>query len=586
MILFRLAACLVLVSGLSGCGGGSSGADVSSSTNTLSFSAPTPQSATPAAQSFNVTLTTGTQYLVINHNGPAVSRINYTMNGATARVTVYPNSPATLGSGIFNSSIVITGYGCGDTSCSHLLPGNTDTVSANYTIPLQLQFVSPYVDTSYSGTAGNAQSLILRGQGFKAFAVQNVQFVPVAGADYSQASDITGGGTLAGSFSIINDTQIKTTYPASLSAGTYRIEVTTPGISAGTATTLAYLLIQDPVSYSATTLAYPGAGTTSVRRLIYDAERHALLVARNTGSGPEIDRYSYSSGWSTGSASTLSGLADIALTPNGHQLLSLTQTDITPLDPGNPSSTSGMPVALPALPTSDFYLGLAITNNDIGIVTTGYPSSAATPMYLYSIANGSFTQPTGTTSNPVPTPTLNNSIPAISGDGSLAVLAQGYSGSGASSIYTLSADTMYFETVSNQTINQFSTQAVVDRTGSTVVLNGTNVYTPSFIPGTPPVTRITLDFTLQGLFPNTTEAVALNQDASTAYTLDTSSSPPEILKYNLSLTPSAGAGSTYASSSATLLPADPGSGASMILSPDGKTLFIAGNNQIVIEPAP
>lgn len=589
MRIFRFASGLALlgcVLGLSACGGGSNGTtSATSSVSTLTFSAASPSAATPDAQTFSASLGTGTRYLVINHNGQAVSKVNYTLNGNTAEITAYPSSPASIGSGVFTSTIDITGYGCADSSCSQMVPGNTATVTATYTIPLNIQFVAPYVGTTYTGTPGLAQSIILRGQGFQSFAVQDVQFVAATSADYSQPSPISTGGISATSFRIINDTEIKATYPAALTAGTYMVQAVTPSTSAGPATTLAYLVLQNPTSYSPTTISYPSA-TSSIQRLIYDAQRQALLVARTTSTGTEIDRFTYASAWSTATSTAISGLADIALTPNGQQLLALSQTDISLLDPANPASSVGTPAAVPALASGDFYLNLAVTNNNNAIVTTGYPGSATTPVYVYSIANKTFTQPAGTPNNPVATPSLNNCLPGVSSDGSLVALAQGYSGAGASSIYTFSPETMWFEIASNQTINQYAVMPALDRTGTTMVLNGTNVYTPSFIAGTPPVTRTTLDLNLLGTLPATTEAVVLSPDANYAYTLDSGTSPPQILKFDLSATPSGGVGGAYQSSSATTLTGDPGSNAKMTISPDGGTLFIAGNNQIVVQPTP
>lgn len=578
---FALLACVL---GLSACGGDSNGAaNTSSSVPALTFGAASPSDTTPNAQTFTASLSAGTRYLVINHNGLAVSKVTYTLHGNTADITVYPSSPASIGSGIFTSNIDITGYGCADSSCSQMAPGNTATVPATYTIPLNVQFVAPYVGTTYTGTSGLAQSIILRGQGFQSFSVQGVQFVPVTSADYTQPTPNSSGGISATSFTVINDTEIKTTYPASLTAGTYMVQVVTPNTSAGPATTLAYLVLHNPISYSPTTIPYPTA-TSSIQRLIYDAQRQALLLARTTSTGTEIDRFTYASGWSAASTTAISGLTDIALTSNGQQLLTLSQTDMSLLDPTNPANSIGTPAAVPALASGNFYLNLAVTNNDSAIVTTGYSGSTTTAMYLYSVADQTFSQPSGTTSNPVGTPALNNSMPGISTDGSLVVLAQGYSGAGAASIYTFSPATSEFELANNQTINQYAVMPALDRTGTTVVLNGTNVYSPNFIAGTPPNTKVTLDFTLLGTLPSTTEAVVLSPDASHAYTLDSGTSPPQILKFDLNTTPSGGEGGAYQSSSTTTLAGDPGSDAKMTISPDGSTLFIAGTNQIVVQP--
>lgn len=551
--------CLLL---LSACGGGShdSGATTTSSVSTLSFTAATPTSTTPGPQTFTASFSAGTVSLVINHDGPAISNVDYTLHGNTAEITVTPVSPATIGSGIFTSTIVITGYSCANTSCTQLAPGNAETITVTYTIPLNVRFVAPYV-----GTANKSESVVIRGQGFETFPVQDVQF----------------NGMSATSFNVVNDTQIKATYPT-LAAGSYAVTVLTPTISAGPATSNASLVLQNAPSYTATTISYPNS-TSQLQRLIYDAERQTLLVARTTStSTTEIDTFPYSGSWNSGSSSAISGLADITLSTNGQQLLSLSQTDVSLLDPVN--LTANTTTAVPALPTGDFYKSLAVTNNNNALVTSGYPGSTATPMYVYSITNETFTQPVGIPTSPVNTPSLNNSIPGISADGSLAVLAQGFSGAGASSIYTFSPATMSFAIVSNQTINQYVALPAVDRAGTTVVLNGTNVYRPDFIVPTPPIVKITLDFTLLGTLPSTTLAVAISPDTTKAYTVDSSTSPPLLRTYDL--TYNAAGGAFPQIGSGVSLAGDPGSDIQMTISPDGGTLFIAGTNQIVVQPTP
>jgi hypothetical protein len=556
---YAVLGCLLV---LTACGGGShdNAAVTTSSVAALSFSAATPDAATPGPQTFTASFSNGTVSLAINHDGAAVSDVHYTISGNTAQITVTPVAPATIGSGIFTSTIVITGYTCADANCTQLTPGNTETVTVTYTIPLSVHFVAPYV-----GTANKSESVVIRGQGFETFPVQDVQF----------------GGTSASSYSVVSDTKITATYPA-LAAGNYAVTVVTPTTSAGPATSTASLVLQNAPGYTATTISYPSA-TSQLQRIIYDAERQTLLVARTTSaSTTEIDTFPYTGSWNSGTSSAISGLADIALTANGQSLLSLSQTDVSLLDPITLSSSAA--TAVPVLPTGDFYKSLTVTNNNNALVTSGYPSSAATPMYLYSIANGSFTQPAGIPSSPVNTPSLNNSIPGISADGSLAVLAQGFSGAGASAIYTFSPATMTFAVVSNQTINQYAALPAVDRTGTTVVLNGTNVYRPDFILPTPPYIRIILDFTLLGTLPSTTEAVVISPDASKAYTVDSSTSPPSLLTYDLSY--NAGGGAFPQIGTGATLAGDPGNGVQMTMSPDGGTLFIAGSNQIVVQPTP
>ena len=533
--------CIIL---LSACGSGSDSntADTTSSTSSLIFSATSPTAATPATQTFTVTFGAGTLYLVVNHDGTALQTVDYTITGNTATITAHPVAPSTIGSGIFSSTIIITAYSCGNADCTQMVPGNTSSVVATYTIPAVVQFVAPYV-----GTAGSAQSIILRGEGFQTFPVQDVQI-----------------GGVSTSFTVVNDTQINTTYPASLAAGTYPVDVIAPS-SVGPATSQANLVLQTAPGYTATTLAYPSASST-IQRLIYDAERHTLLVARTTTSATqEIDSYPYSAGWSAATSTPISGLADIALSTNGTQLLALSQTDLQLLDPV--SFTAVASVATPALSTSVFYNDLAMTNNNYAIVTSGYPGNASTPMYLYSVADSTFTQPLGTATSPISTPSPNNTTTGVSADGSLVVLPQGYPGNtSASAIFTFSPATMSYA-IPSATINQNTITPALDRAATRIILNGTNVYDANF--------------TLLGTLPSTTLAVVVSPDASHAYTFDSAAS--QLLSFDLTATPAGGA---FPQLSATSLAGDPGADVKMTISPDGGSLFLAGTTQIVIQPTP
>ncbi len=118
-------------------------------------------------------------------------------------------------------------------------------------------------------------------------------------------------------------------------------------------------------------------------------------------------------------------------------------------------------------------------------------------------------------------------------------------------------------------INQGSIAPALDRSATRIVLNGTNVYGNGF--------------NFLGTLPSTTLAVVVSPDANCAYTYDSSG---QILAFSL-VTPPAGGGlfpqvwsvtpaSSPGVSTATI---------KMAIRPDGGTLFLAGNSQIVVEPA-
>jgi hypothetical protein len=88
-------------------------------------------------------------------------------------------------------------------------------------------------------------------------------------------------------------------------------------------------------------------------------------------------------------------------------------------------------------------------------------------------------------------------------------------------------------------------------------------------------------FALLGLLPTTTVAVVVAPDGKRAYTYDGTSG--EVRVFDISATNSGGA---YTQMSAVTLPGSPGSNVRMTISLDGKTLFIAGSAQLIVQPVP
>jgi hypothetical protein len=138
-----------------------------------------------------------------------------------------------------------------------------------------------------------------------------------------------------------------------------------------------------------------------------------------------------------------------------------------------------------------------------------------------------------------------------------------------------SAPAVFRYTASTQTfssagvaLNQNDVAPALDRAATRVVLNGTNVYDSGY--------------QLLGTLPATTLAVVVRPDATRAYTLDSAAS--QILSFDLTASP---AGAAFPQVGSATAPAgDPGSGVKMAISADGGTLFLAGSNQIVVQPSP
>ena len=524
---------------LSACGGGSDSGSAavsitSVSTHALNFSAAGPDDVTPAAQTFTATVSSGTVFFAVIPNGSAIANASFTLSGTTATVTVFPAAPSALGAGTFTGTLTVSGQSCADAKCTSLISGERQDVNVTFQIPPTVRFVAPYV-----GQTNTPGTVLIRGQGFQAFAVAGVTF----------------GVTAASAFSVLSDTEIQASYPA-LAAGSYAVQVQASASPAAILSSAA-LVVVDPVSYAAGTLSYPTAAP-QIKRLAYDSERQALWVAVDSAGG-EVLRYAYAGGtWGTPLTAPVASLVDIALSTNGTQLLALSQTDMTVIDPA--SLAAGGVIAGPSLVAGTFLKNLTVTNTDTAIVTTGFSGSTASLLYLYGIRSTAFTQPATAIS-------LDNATPGGSADGSLVAIAQGDpSLTTAPSTYQyLSATNAFSATVA---INQNSIAPALDRNAIRIVLNGIDVYDASY--------------TLLGTLPSTTLAVVVKPDATRAYTFD--SAAAAVLSFDLTTTASGAALPQVGA--ATALAGDPGSGVQMAISPDGGTLFLAGANQIVVQPAP
>jgi hypothetical protein len=536
--LYRAAA-LLLVGALTACSGGDASRDVSTAvtTNSLSFSAASPDAPTPADQTFGASFGPDTVYVAILHDGSALADVTYTLTGNSAQITVSPASPGSVGAGAFTGAITVTGYTCGDPACTRLVAGNTEVVNVTYGIPPIVRYVAPYV-----GVANTSQAAIVRGQGFQQFTVQGVTF----------------GGVAATTFTVVSDTEIQATYPG-LATGTYAVQIDAPA-SPGAILSSASLVVVDPPNYTATTLAYPAAAP-QVQTLLYDAERQALLLGvTDAVAGGEILRYAFSAGsWGAPTSALVSGLADIALSTNGAELLALSQTVLTHTDPA--SLAAGTVTPGPSLASGAFLKNLAVANDDTAVVTTGISGSTSTPVYLYTIPNPAFFKPTTTLD-------LDNAIARASADGSTMAIVQGdptLTSAPAVFRYTASTQTLSSTGVA---LNQNTVAPALDRAATRIVLNGTNVYDSGY--------------QLLGTLPATTLAVVVRPDATRAYTFD--SAALQILSFDLTASPAGGAFPQVGAATAPV--GDPGNGVKMAISPDGGTLFLAGSNQIVVQPSP
>jgi hypothetical protein len=533
----RRVAGVALLLSLAACSGGGSDSETSRqidlSTYSLSFSAGSPTAAAPATQTITATFSEAVANVSVLHTGQGIADVATTVSGTTAQIVVTPAAPSSIGAGVFSGTVAVTAYFCADSTCSRLQAGGSRTATVRYQISPVVDFVAPNV-----ATAGVAAGAIIRGAGFSGFPIAGVRF----------------GGTAATSMLYVSDTEIRAVYPA-LAAGNYPVSLDIP-THQGAIPSTATLIAVDPVTRPAQTLAWP-APVGVVKSLRHDAQRDALLVATDIGGGTVV-RYAYAGGaWGVPTTVALNTLQDLSLSVDAAQLLAVSTTQVLPLDPQTLSV--GTAIDAPTLPTNSFLKSIEVANTNVALITTGIAESKSTELYTFLVRTNAMTKLTaGFNNGTLGTSTNRSVITLVQGDPTLtaspAVIAFSASNGGISN--------------TGLAINQNAIGPVLDRDASRLVLNGLNVYNGSY--------------TLLGKLPATTLAVALRPDGNRAFTYD--SAAGAVLVFDTSATkngealPQVGA--------AVPLAGAPGAGPKMIISTDGRTLFLAGATQIVVQPTP
>jgi hypothetical protein len=427
----------------------------------------------------------------------------------------------------------------------------------------QVNYVAPYVAISNS-----SGEVIIRGENFTQVTVQ----------------DVTFGGVSATAFTVVSDTEIHATHPP-LSAGTYAVKLQN---NLGIDRSLANLVAVTPRSYSAGTLQYPQTPHQPLA-LEYDAEREALLVAVsyfdgnnfNTASrqGNRILRYQFVNGAIDSiSMKEIPLLQDLALSPDGRQVIAITDNAVIHLDPVNLSEMRRTNASL----SSSYYLkDIVVTNDGNALITTGLSGSGGTPTYLYPLSQSLF-QNTFQPCNYFATP-------AVSADGSLAVFIQG----GLSPVPPLCSYESSSGSFAVLPINANQTQCMNSAMGT--------CRTPSLDKSANHISVIDVlytasiyarNFTLLGRLPGMFGVVTLSPDGTRAYAYESNG----ILR-TFDMTANTVNGQFQEIGSGTMLAGNPGSAVvtyppspytivKITVSPDGGTLFLAGSNQLVIQPAP
>jgi hypothetical protein len=463
-------------------------------------------------------------------SAPWVSVTGSGASGDAAVLTLVPAALGALPNGVSNAMVTFSYTGAGGASGLVSLG-----VTVNVNLPT-LTYVAPY--TAKANTPG---SLILRGQGFNALGGRALAI----------------GNTTVPTYTVISDSEIRVAYPA-LAAGTYPVKFATP-LDIGSAVNL---VLFTPPAYSAEVLAYPNVSARQPLRVIYDAERNALIVAvayPTSGSGGDILRYSYSgTSWGAPIPQFVPTFRDLSITPNGKKLIALSQSAVAQFDA----------VTLAAGPLTnatflfagfEYLKSVAMTNDGKAIVTSGVFGSGATPTKAYDVSTASFD--VGSSFSAF----VYDASATASADGSRVFLAHGGG-------ISPPPEQMYYDAsfgvLAGTGIHlNVPTEAMLDRSGSRIVLNGQQVFNGNFL-------QI-------GSIPCGVGVLA--PDGSRAYCYDWFGDG-RLHTFDLTVAPIAGVFPEIGT--ALTLAGNPGLMPKMTISPDGNTVFVAGDAAIVVQPVP
>jgi hypothetical protein len=573
--------CLALGGALGACGGGGGGGTAapppptptfSLNATSLTFTAASATAATPANQTVTGTVNnaagtlSGTLYIVVSVTGQAVQTVSdFSTSGATGQASVSVHAPNTLGIGTYSSTITVHACLNSSTCASGELAGSPQTVNVSYkvnSLPVA-DSVQPHVVA-----AGTTGQVIIRGSGLRG------------------TTSVAFGSTTATAFTVISDSQILATYP-SVSAGSHSVSLT------GSATTFTGSVVAvPPAGYASTTLSYPSPPAyVYVLDTVYDAQRQALYVAvtfdqsgNSVLTGNTLYRYAYMNGaWSSAQAIRIPNLRDIALSGDGSQLIALTSTAVIALDANMPDPAtpiSSVPVNLIGFPSSTYAKLIAFANDGNAVIATGNVGQIGdTDAVLYAPATASAAATfadLGSLNYLFSTFDTGSPELVAAADGSVVIATQ----QGAPVLqYSPTTGVLSATPIHVSGVSQVSGEpAALDRHGTKIVsYDGTtnNVYNGSFtFLGTLPVTA-----------PATTLVIVVNPQGSRAFELNSDNT---LHSFDLTGTPTNGGAFTEVGSG-VVQQAPVASNQPALrtaVTPDGATIFIAGNQGVAVISAP
>ncbi len=406
-----------------------------------------------------------------------------------------------------------------------------------------VNFVSPYVATT--NVSGD---VILRGYGFSGISNPQVMF----------------GTTAATAITVVSDTEIRASYPA-LVQGNYQVTVKN---ALQSLPTRAKLVVVDPLAYPFAAISRSGG----ITKVIYDAERQALYLFKtdtdvNTN---RIERYRFNgTGWASDSLPLgIGGLfGGMALSPDGTEIIIAAFSTISHADVNTLAITASVSVSPVLGPGPLGELAIANDGGAIGAFLLGQNAK----YYRYDVLLRGLVP----LSAPADIGTRNI---YSSGDGSRLILAKPFPEPTSDSVYHYDSAG---GTLAAAAVTVLSAQHVgISRTGSKVIFQKDYLA----ISGSTADRVYDDHFNLSGTLPSNGDMVinciSVSPDGTRAYSYNGSSGVIRVFD----LTNSDGLGG-FVELTGTTVPAST-SAAQMTISTDGRTLFIANSEQLLVVPVP
>lgn len=410
--------------------------------------------------------------------------------------------------------------------------------SASAMLPVNLDLRVPRVNyvAPYAALSGTSKEVILRGSGFNNAGGNAVMFDTTAVSTYD----------------VVSDTEIRITHPT-FTAGSRNVRIPN---QLGINRTGATLVVVDDVP------SYPYAAIpTSLPRdhIIHDLERGAVYTNNweyPLPGTPRIERHRLISGsWVTDSL-PIPRMRDIALTPDGRELIAISATVLYHIDLSSFTIASQMDISTAfTYPYSfDNFYHIAMGNDGDAIVLIG--SSWSTP-FRYNVRTKTFAQGPGFSSS------FASAAIKASADGSRMIIGQnGITPEQPSFLYIVS-QRLFTGATGPESISRIS----YDRTGTTSIIDGT-VYNKQFV-------RQGL---LGGFIP------AISPDGTRGYAYVFTPSGGMLRTYDLT-TPN-GSDGFVEIGSGIAIPDSPGASMYLEVSADGRAVFITGDEKFIVQPLP